>query len=87
MPEILALHFQHTRLLALDKFAAVQMIDARFPTADGRELVLTRYTEPELRLLLDKLMLALRARPPKPPPRQRPCNADLRGPAPAISIR
>lgn len=50
----------------LDKFAAVQMIDVHVPTTDGRELVLTRYTEPEpeLRLLLDKLKLALPAQPP-----------------------
>jgi hypothetical protein len=31
----------------LEKFAAMQMIDVHLPTADGRELVLTRYTEPE----------------------------------------
>jgi transposase len=51
---------------ALAKFAAVQMIDLHIPTTDGRELVLTRYTEPEpeLRLLLDKLKLALPAQPP-----------------------
>jgi hypothetical protein len=38
----------------LEKFAAVQMIDARLPTTDGRELLLSRYTEPEpeLNLLL-----------------------------------
>jgi hypothetical protein len=42
------------------------MIDVHLPTTDGRELVLTRYTEPEpeLRLLLDKLKLALPAQPP-----------------------
>jgi hypothetical protein len=28
----------------LEKFAAVQMIDVHLPTADGRELLLTRYT-------------------------------------------
>ena len=46
----------------------MQMIDVHVPTTDGRELLLTRYTEPdaELRLLLDKLKLALRAQsPPK----------------------
>jgi hypothetical protein len=50
---------------ALEKFAAVQMIDLHVPTTDGRELMLTRYTEPEpeLRLLLDKLKLALPAQP------------------------
>src|SRR6516164_8814194 len=41
----------------LEKFAAMQMIDVHLPTTDGRELVLTRYTEPEpeLSLLLKKL--------------------------------
>jgi len=50
---------------ALDKFAALQMIDVHVPTTDGRELVLTRHTEPqpELRLLLDKLRLELPAQP------------------------
>jgi len=53
---------------ALAKFAAVQMIDVRLPTTDGRELLLTRYTqpEPELRLLIQQLKLNL---PPQPPPR------------------
>jgi hypothetical protein len=52
----------------LEKFATVQMIDVYVPTTDGRELSLTRYTqpEPELRLLLDKLKLTLPAQaPPK----------------------
>jgi hypothetical protein len=42
------------------------MIDLHLPTTDGRELVLTRYTEPEaeLRLLLPKLKLELPAQPP-----------------------
>ena len=50
----------------LEKFAAVQMIDVHLPTTDGRELVLTRYTEPEpeLNLLLNKLKLDLPAQPP-----------------------
>ena len=49
-----------------DKFAAVQLLDVHVPTTDGREIVLTRYTdpEPELRLLLDRLRLALPAQPP-----------------------
>jgi hypothetical protein len=53
---------------AIEKFAAVQMIDVYLPTTDGRELLLTRYTqpEPELRLLLQQLKLEL---PPQPPPR------------------
>src|SRR5215472_2413147 len=50
----------------LEKFAAVQMIDVHLPTTDGRELVLTRYTEPEpeLSLLLKNLKLELPAQPP-----------------------
>jgi len=49
---------------AIEKFAAVQMIDLHIPT-DGRELLLTRYTEPEpeLALLLDKLKFVLPAQP------------------------
>ena len=51
-----------------EKFAAVQMIDVHIPTADGRELQLTRYTqpEPELMLLLERLRLDL---PDQPPPK------------------
>jgi transposase len=51
---------------ALKKFAAVQMIDVHLPTTDGREIVLTRYTqpEPELQLLIDRLRLTLPAQPP-----------------------
>jgi transposase len=52
----------------LEKFAAVQMIDVHLPTSDRRELVLTRYTQPEaeLQLLIAQLKLQL---PPQPPPR------------------
>jgi transposase len=51
---------------ALEKFAAMQMIDVHVPTTDGREIVMTRTTEPEpeLQLLLDKLKLQLPAQPP-----------------------
>ncbi len=51
---------------ALEKFAAVQMIDVHLPTTDGREIVLTRYTqpEPELQLLINQLKLT----PPSQPP-------------------
>ena len=50
----------------LEKFAALQMIDVHLPTTDGREIILTRTTqpEPELRLLLDELKLELPAQPP-----------------------
>jgi transposase len=50
----------------LEKFSAVQMVDVHVPTTDGRELLLTRYTQPqpELNLLLHKLKLQLPAQPP-----------------------
>jgi hypothetical protein len=50
---------------AIEKFAAVQMIDLHVPTTDGRELLLTRYTEPEpeLALLLHNLKLVLPDQP------------------------
>ena len=40
---------------ALDQLATVQMIDLEFPTTDGRQLVLSRYTQPETAV---KLLLA-----------------------------
>jgi hypothetical protein len=51
----------------LEKFATVQPIDVHFPTTDGREIVLTRHTEPErdLQLLLHQLQLTL---PEQAPP-------------------
>ena len=53
---------------ALEKFATLQMIDVHLPTSDGRQVVLTRYTQPEpdLDLLLRRLKLEL---PPQPPPK------------------
>jgi hypothetical protein len=76
----------------LEKFAAVQMIDVHLPITDGRELLLTRYTEPEpeLTLLLEKLKLELPAQSPRKSAlallrRRSRCSADLRGSAPAIS--
>jgi transposase len=50
----------------LEKFAAVQMLDVQVPTTDGREIMLTRYSEPpaELKLLLERLRLELPAQPP-----------------------
>ena len=52
----------------LDKFATIQMLDVKFPTTDGRTLILSRYTEPDTdhKLLLEQLKLTL---PPQPPPR------------------
>jgi transposase len=58
----------------LEKFAAVQMLDVHLPTTDGREIVLTRHTQPEkeLQILLHQLQLKLPEQaPPKihtPPP-------------------
>jgi len=64
---------------ALEKFAAMQMIDVHVPTTDGRELVMTRTTqpEPELQLLLDKLKLQL---PQQPPPRITPAQVAAAAP-------
>jgi IS4 transposase len=65
---------------ALEKFAAVQMVDVHVPTTDGRELCLTRYTqpEPELALLLERLQLTL---PPQPPPKITAAQAAYSAPA------
>jgi transposase len=53
---------------ALQKLAAMQMLDVHFPTTDARELIFTRRTEPEAdqQLLLAKLGWTLPAQaPPK----------------------
>ena len=52
----------------LDKFRSVQMIDVHLPTTDDREVILSRYTQPEkdLQLLLKQLKLQL---PEQPPPK------------------
>lgn len=52
----------------LEKFEGMQMVDVKIPTTDGKELILTRYTNPEedLKLLLERLKLTL---PSQPPPR------------------
>jgi hypothetical protein len=51
---------------ALEKFAALQMVDVQIPTSDGRTLILRRYTPPQadLRLLRERLKLKLPAQPP-----------------------
>jgi transposase len=48
------------------KFTTMQMVDVTLPTTDGRELTLSRYTqpEPEHRMLLDQLRLSLPSQPP-----------------------
>ena len=52
----------------LDKLAGMQMLDVQFPTTDGRTLIMSRYTEPNVdqKLLLQRLGLTL---PSQPPPR------------------
>jgi hypothetical protein len=56
--------------VVLEKLATIQMLDVCIPTADGRELLLIRHTEPstDVALLLEKLNLTL---PPQPPPKIR----------------
>ena len=58
----------------LEKFGAMQMIDVHLPTTDGREVILTRYTQPERdqELLLRELKLQL---PEQPPPKIRALQA------------
>jgi hypothetical protein len=55
-------------LIRLEKFAAIQLIDVHLPTTDGREIVLTRYTQPERdhHILLAQLQLSL---PEQAPPK------------------
>ncbi len=52
----------------LEKFAAIQMLDVHFPTTDGRELIFSRYTQPERdhKMLLAQVGWEL---PPQSPPR------------------
>jgi transposase len=53
-----------------EKLATIQMLDVCVPTTDGRELLLTRHTEPstDVALLLEHLHLTL---PSQPPPKIR----------------
>jgi len=55
-----------TSRAVLEKFATIQMVDAHFPTTDGRELVFRRYTQPEKdqKILLAQLGWELPAQPP-----------------------
>jgi hypothetical protein len=52
----------------LEAFRTVQMVDVHLPTTDGREVVLSRYTDPDaaVALLLQQLRLTL---PVQPSPR------------------
>jgi transposase len=65
------------------KFKTMQMVDVQLPTTDGRELTLSRYTqpEPEHRMLLDQLRLSL---PGQPPPKI--ASAQLRQRSPALAL-
>jgi len=55
-----------TARAVLEKFATIQMVDAHFPTTDGRELVFRRYTQPEKdhKILLTQLGWELPAQSP-----------------------
>lgn len=64
----------------LEKLGAMRMLDVHLPTTDGREVILTRYTQPEAdqRLLLEKLKLKL---PEQPPPKITAAQARINEPA------
>ena len=64
------------------KFKTMQMVDVCIPTTDGRELVLSRYTQPEAehRVLLQRLQLRL---PEQPPPKITASQARQQAPATA----
>ena len=59
-----------TSRAVLETLSGILMLDVRVPLADGRELVMPRYTQPEAEhwLVLEKLGWDL---PPQPPPRIR----------------
>ena len=76
-----------TRRSVLEKFSAVWVIDVRAPTSDGRELALTRHTQPgsDLKRLIKRLKQTVPPQPspkitatPGPPPSPR-CSAGLQG--------
>ena len=52
----------------IEQLKAIQMLDVKAPTTDGRALTLTRYTQPDAaqQLILARLGLIL---PPQPPPK------------------
>ena len=62
----------------LETLSDILMLDVHVPLADGRQLVMPRYTQPEAehRLVLEKLGWDL---PPQPPPRIR--RSQVPGPA------
>ena len=52
----------------IEKFKKMQMLDVHLPTTDGKQLILTRYTQPEKehKMLLSQMKLSL---PKQPPPK------------------
>jgi transposase len=52
----------------IEKFKKIQMLDVHLPTTDGKQLVLTRYTQPENehKMLLNQMKMNL---PKQPPPK------------------
>ena len=64
----------------IEKFKTIQMVDVHLPTTDGRELVLSRYTQPEAEhcMLLDTLKMHL---PQQPPPKIAPAQPQHKEPA------
>lgn len=52
----------------IEKFKMMQMLDVHLPTTNGKQLVLTRYTQPEKehKMLLNQMKLNL---PKQPPPK------------------
>jgi transposase len=64
----------------LEKFVAIQMLDVRFPTTDGRTLILSRHTElnADQKLIVKQLKLEL---PAQPPPRITAAGQIIRAPA------
>ena len=61
----------------LEKLAGIAMIDVHLPTGDGREIVLSRYTEPEADVALLLSRLGLRLPGQSPPQVQAQANAGL----------
>jgi hypothetical protein len=64
------------------KFKTMQMVDVCIPTTNARELVLSRYTQPEAehRMLLQRLQLTL---PEQPPPKITALQVPRKGPVTA----
>jgi len=50
----------------IEKLSSMQMVDVHLPTTDGRNLILSRYTQPDrdVQMLIYKLKLVLPAQPP-----------------------